>query len=204
MDPLLIQMLIFLVLMAVGVVLVFGIVFVFFVVTIALFYAVIRAMNPDPDKKLPSPMQDALEFKSRVVKGMDPQVDAWRSAAETLKLDFTELPETWTNYGYCVIEGPYSVQDRSIDVQVSIRSWGNLRFTRTSVQVEPSFHLPDDWGPVLTRSTRQGAAFVEHAPKLTIEAGALVHEAIGVRCVPGEIVEVVDALVALSVGGSAP
>ena len=154
----------------------------------------IRALNPDPNRRLPSALQGYVDANPKVVKGMDPQADAWREAAEGLMLQFEQLPETWTNYGYCILSG--TLRGRS--VKVSVRSWGNLRYTTTSVEVPPGFRIPDAWGPVLSAKTKQGMAFVAHAPKMKVNDTTLTHEAIGIRSESAEIKATVEALLDLS------
>lgn len=152
-----------------------------------------RGLNPDPNRRLPAALQRYVDIEPKVVKGMDPQVDAFSEAAELLHLQFEQKPETWNNYGYCVLSG--AIRDRS--VRVSVRSWGNLRYTVTAVEVPQGFEVPDDWGPVLSAKTKQGMAFVAHAPKMTVEGTTLTHEAIGIRSNAAEILATVEALLDL-------
>lgn len=157
-------------------------------------YIARRANSPDPAEKLPDGVQDALEFKSRHVRGQDPQAEAWRAAGEQLGLAFTPPNETWSSYGGCVLEG--EVDGRA--VRVDTREWGNLRYTVTRVAVDPDFGLPDDLDAVLTQETKQGVALVAHAPTLKVEDGDVVHDAVGIRDSDADIMAVVRALVALA------
>ncbi|NCG18176.1 MAG: hypothetical protein GWP91_04085 [Rhodobacterales bacterium] len=181
-------------------ILVAGIVVVFVLLGVvslgSLGFLLFRGLNPDPNKKLPKKVQGALEYRSRTVKGMDPQEQAWGAAAESLALEFIVLPETWMNYGYCVISGEMNGRQ----VKISVRCYGNLRYTSTAVGIDEPFSLPDEWGPVLSQPARQGLALVEHAPTLVVKDGRFLHEAIGVRSAPARIVQTAHALVDMASG----
>jgi hypothetical protein len=156
------------------------------------------ANDPDPEGQLPGAAHDLVHLRPKVMQGHDPQHAVWQAAAELLGITRTEKPETWTSYGSSVLEG--EVDGRA--VHVSVRENINLRYTVTRVAVGPSFTLPAELDPVLTRETKQGMAFVSHAPRIEVRADGLVHEAIGIRDDPAEIAAVVRALVA-TVGGTA-
>ena len=157
-------------------------------------YLLIRANNPNPEKQLPKMLQRYVEHRPRQVKGFDPQQSVWQDAGEVLGLAFTPPTETWTSYGSCRLEGEVD----GFAVRVDVREWGNLRYTRTQVAVTSGTVLPDTVDPVLTRKTKQGAAFVSHAPTLEIKDGELMHEAIGIRDDPAEMASVVRALVRIA------
>jgi hypothetical protein len=161
---------------------------------IGIVFLVFRALNPDPNRRLPAPLQQFLDTNPKVVKGLDPQIDTWKDAAERLDLGFEELPETWTNYGYGVLSG--TIRGRCVNV--SVRTWGNLRYTVTSVEVPDGYPIPEERGPVLSKKTKQGMAFVAHSPKMKVEGTTLTHEAIGIRSESAEIIATVEALLDLS------
>ena len=98
-----------------------------------------------------------------------------------------------TRYGYGRIEG--EVQGRQLSV--GVRSYGNLRYTVTSVAVPSGFQIPDAWGPVLSRKTKQGMAFVSHSPTLKLDGQTLIHDTIGVRSQSPHIIETLEALLSL-------
>ncbi len=158
---------------------------------LAVLWLVKRANDPDPAHQLPKPVHDYLHYESKVLKGHDPQHDAWQAAADQLGLRRTERPETWTSYGSSVLEG--TLDGRA--VHVSVRERVNLRYTVATVAVEPDFVPPADLHPVLTRPTKQGRAFVSHPPTLEVQGERLVHTAIGIRDDPDELAALVRALV---------
>ena len=60
--------------------------------------------------------------------------------------------------------------------------------------MDKDFDIPEDLPKVLRRKTRQGAAFVEHAPTLNVKGGKISHEAIGIRNRGEDIAALVQAL----------